>query len=169
MPEQDNQIVTIEAAKLSIGNRLRKGMALAGTVISMAGGIMQHEIIFPDKAQAEMECTTTTTTTEENGVVTTTEATECTDSSDTVPATKPPKTEAKPDKSGPQPDKENHKPDKAKKQEKQEAREDARQKKANSQKGFPGYNMEDSWLQMATAVLLPQLLHPCAGNREKEY
>lgn len=141
MMEKANQITSVEAPQLSIGNKLRKGVALASTVIAMAGTyIGAKEVISPDKADAALECTTTTTTTEENGSVTTTQSTECTDvpTDDSTPEATP--TSPTPEPKQPKPDKPTSKPNKDKK----DHAEDTKTKKANSQKGFAGYNMEDS-------------------------
>ncbi len=136
MPEKDNQLNSFEAIKLSAINTLKKGLAISGSVIAMSGAILENEAIFPDKAQAETVCTTTTSTTVDGTTQTTTETTTCTDS----PAVDSPASTAenptKPDKPIPH---HPHKPDKhAPKSDKN------KDKKANSQKGFLGYNMEDS-------------------------
>lgn len=147
MLEQDNHIATIEGAKeatqLSIGEKLKKGLALASTVIAIAGSYaMAKDITSPNKASAEMECTTSTTTTEVNGVITTTETTECNESSDSSDPSNPtqPQQPSKTPKP-PKPENNHPKPDKDKKK---ESREDEKRKQANSQKGFPGYDMGSS-------------------------
>jgi hypothetical protein len=92
MPETD-QLTTFESIKqttagvfnkLTDANTLNKGMAIAGSVITIAGGMLAREAVFnPAEAVAAQVCTTeTTTSTAPDGTVTTTETQHCTDSSD---------------------------------------------------------------------------------------
>lgn len=92
MPETD-QLTTFESIKqttagvfnkLADANTLNKGMAIAGSVITLAGGMLAREAVFnPAEAVAAQVCTTeTTTSTAPDGTVTTTETQHCTDSSD---------------------------------------------------------------------------------------
>lgn len=136
MPENNNQIIVPEVQKLPLPSRLQKGLAIAGAVTSLASGMVAREAVFsPDKASAAMECTTTV----ENGVTTT----ECSEESssangtptptDTVPNQPKAPDEASAGKKPPKTGKnDGHKGSKGK------------QKENNSEKDFPGYNMEDS-------------------------
>lgn len=81
MGEKDK--LSFEAIKLSAANTLRKGLALAGSVIALSGNIAVNQALFhPAEAIAAEECTTTTTTTSDGTTTTTTETTHCTDSPD---------------------------------------------------------------------------------------
>lgn len=117
MPEKDSQSITFETLKLAAANafnklptaQLKKGMAIAGSVIAMSGVVLEPELVFPDKAVAEQQCTTestTTTTTNPDGSTTTTtsESTHCTDTDES--------SSSSPDEPADKPDKPVHHPQK---------------------------------------------------------
>lgn len=150
MPETD-QLTTFESMKqaaasildkLPNANTLKKGMALAGSIIAMSGVVLEHELVFPDKAVAEQQCTTeTTSTTAPDGTVTTTETEHCTDtsgSSDDSSGNQQP-SKPKPDK----PDNQNggHKHGKT---HHGKTVHGPKVDKTDSQKNFPGYDMGDT-------------------------
>ncbi|HET7673397.1 MAG TPA: hypothetical protein VFK11_02720 [Candidatus Saccharimonadales bacterium] len=144
MPEQGVEAIR-QNPNLSIRDRLSKGLALAGSVLAMAGGTLVREAVWhPPSAVAAQECTTTTTTNEVNGVTTTTESTQCsdTDESDNGDSSQPaqtPKNEGKSgSKDGKSGGKRHHKPKNGK------TIHGPKTDPADSQKDFEGYDMGDS-------------------------
>ncbi len=150
MVEKDN-IAIEQGVRLNFGNRANKALAIAGSVLTLAGAafVAKEATFDPDIAIAGVECTTTTTTSPDGTTTTTSEQCSYTDEGDSAESTTDESSagsQQKPDKAKPKPDKpshNNHNKDEDKKH-KKETGEDAREKKANSQKGFPGFNMEDS-------------------------
>lgn len=126
--------------ELSLRDRLNQGLAVAGSVLALASGMLVREaVLHPDKAQAEQQCTTETTTTTDGTTTTTTETTHCTDSSD----------DGSSDQSGsqqpsePKPDKPDNKHKNGKTHQGKSIH-GPKTDKTDSQENFPGYNMEDT-------------------------
>lgn len=126
--------------ELGLRDRLNQGLAIAGSVLAMAGGILVREaVMHPAKAQAEQQCTTETTTTTDGTTTTTTETTHCSDTSD----------DGSNDQSGgqqpsqPKPDKPDNKHKNGKTHQGKSIH-GPKADKTDSQKNFRGYNMDDT-------------------------
>lgn len=124
--------------ELSLKDRLNQSLAIAGSILTLAGGTFVREaVLHPDKALAEQQCTTETTTTTDGTTTTTTETTHCTDTSDDSSDQQP--SQPKPDnpdnpKGKPKPDKPHH----------GKSIHGPKTDKTDSQDNFPGYNMDDT-------------------------
>ncbi len=149
MPEKDN--LSFETLKLSAVNTLKKGLAIGGSVLALAGGTLAREAVFnPAEATAGVECTTTETTTTDGTTTTTTETTHCADDggdSSGTTADQPSGPTDTPSNPGHQQPNDNqggnHKHNHGKPDHNQTVH-GPKDDKTDFQKNFPGYNMEDS-------------------------
>ena len=57
MPEKGGETID-QGPSLSVRDRIDYGLAIAGSVLTMAGGVLAHEAVFPATASADESCTT---------------------------------------------------------------------------------------------------------------